>query len=596
MPLPHTGKKRTSSTSQQAISYPKISKYLKKVPNQANSRTGTGDLEPVVQLEQEAQPENEQEPIADVGLQAVEDPQIQAEQHILVEQLESNSASISDAQEEHLTIGDDDGVASVDMYRGYKLSIDSIVRKAGEGILKSYMEKCKIGMGVRNRMFVKCLVCAEFEEAARQLSHNNQVYAAKGIRCDGKKKLQDVVDHLFSRPHLSALKEKELLSLWKEKSTNHPWVKLTESTDTVTMSTLIHMAVDAYNDSKILTPSAWSWPSRSLAQMHSSSLFQSQYCSPLPFMPSGISLHYRDPMTYAEMLHIIGDIERKKLAAELKDCIRFSIQVDGSLDMKQQDKKFVMIRFNTEAAPLNIITKFVGVVQNDERGANGLLKAVKDALKGVNITDFKKIVGLSTDGESANTGKKNGLWAKMESFVGRPIINYWCVCHHSDLAMEDLFSTVPELKLWHANVLELSKFYRASGVRTKELRCINSNIKSFPSHHEVRFAQHLVQLCEAIMKNLQACMEHWIEICNDTEKKYTSKERNAAKCFLRVWNSNSPQTYLTAVMIDTLSIFRYIEKQSQQAQMTIADVLKYRDIACEKLELQSRAPYPGNFM
>ena len=58
---------------------------------------------------------------------------------------------------------------------------------------------------------VKCLVCSEFEEEAKRYAGNNRVYLADGVRCDSKKKLQDIVDHLH------------------------------------------------YNDSKLLTPAAWSW-------------------------------------------------------------------------------------------------------------------------------------------------------------------------------------------------------------------------------------------------------------------------------------------------------------------------------------------------
>ena len=46
-------------------------------------------------------------------------------------------------------------------------------------------------------------------------------------------------------------------------------------------------------------------------------------------------------------------------------------------------------------------------------------------------------------------------------------------------------------------------------------------------------------------------------------------------------------------MIDICSIFRYIEKEAQKPNIIIADILRYRDIALQKLELLETEPYPG---
>ena len=77
------------------------------------------------------------------------------------------------------------------------------------------------------------------------------------------------------------------------------------------------------------------------------------------FKPVAVDLHYRDPVHYAEMLHIEGDIERKKLKEEFQNCLRFTVQVDGSVNTKQQDKKFVFVRYNDRNFPLSIQTRLV---------------------------------------------------------------------------------------------------------------------------------------------------------------------------------------------------------------------------------------------
>ena len=68
---------------------------------------------------------------------------------------------------------------------------------------------------------VKCLVCSEFREEAKRHAGNNRVYLADGVRCDGKKKLQDIVDHLHGPPHAAALEMKNFSTQWSNNSLDH---------------------------------------------------------------------------------------------------------------------------------------------------------------------------------------------------------------------------------------------------------------------------------------------------------------------------------------------------------------------------------------
>ena len=139
----------------------------------------------------------------------------------------------------------------------------------------------------------------------------------------------------------------------------------------------------------------------------------------------------------------------------------------------------------------------------------------------------------------------------------------------------------------------MATYYRSSGLRTKELKTIQPNMRRFPPHHEVRFAQHLVQLCEAILFNLDGCLKHWKKICDAPRGEYNSKEVSSAKGFLKLWQPIGTQAWLTAVMVDTCCIFRYIEKEAQKPDIIIPDILKYRDIALQKLDIMKTKPYPG---
>ena len=74
--------------------------------------------------------------------------------------------------------------------------------------------------------------------------------------------------------------------------------------------------------------------------------------------------------------------------------------------------------------------------------------------------DKSKLVGVTTDGESANIGRRNGFWKLLRTYLDRDIFSFWCVAHRSDLTVEVMEHAVPELQLWKANVLGVASYFR----------------------------------------------------------------------------------------------------------------------------------------
>ena len=115
-------------------------------------------------------------------------------------------------------------------------------------------------------------------------------------------------------------------------------------------------------------------------------------------------------------------------------------------------------------------------------------------------------------------------------------------------------------------------------------------MKSFPAHHEVRFAQHL---CEAVLSNIDGCRVYWQKIVDAPREEYDGKEKDKARGFLKTWHASSLQTWLTALVVDICSVFSYVEKEYQKKDIILPDVLRYADVAVQKLELMNIKPYPG---
>ena len=106
---------------------------------------------------------------------------------------------------------------------------------------------------------------------------------------------------------------------------------------------------------------------------------------------------------------------------------------------------FLSVFVNLDS-PLEIKTRLLSVRKSTQRGAEGLFNVILSSLSSISEDIIKtKFAGIPTDGESANTSRLSGLWARLEQYVGHETFNVWCTCHRSDLAMEDIFYCVPEL-------------------------------------------------------------------------------------------------------------------------------------------------------
>ena len=86
---------------------------------------------------------------------------------------------------------------SESFYRGFRLDAKAIVRKVGNDVLSLFTEKSRAvtAKKSRKRLFIKCCICSEHEEEAKQ-------FAAS------RKKLKDVIDRLHGAPHKAAWKSK----------------------------------------------------------------------------------------------------------------------------------------------------------------------------------------------------------------------------------------------------------------------------------------------------------------------------------------------------------------------------------------------------
>lgn len=117
--------------------------------------------------------------------------------------------------------------------------------------------------------------------------------------------------------------------------------------------------------------------------------------------------------------------------------------------------------------------------------------------------------------ESDNTGCQNGLWQLLREQLGKDILTFWCSAHRSDLAIEAVAGTFPELAVWKSNLLDFISFFRTPRITKllhKEMEG-RENVKQFPLHHDFRFAQHQLKwwtVSSTILPVAERCWKTWL--------------------------------------------------------------------------------------
>ena len=214
---------------------------------------------------------------------------------------------------------------------------------------------------------------------AKKSSKNGTIAIASGVREDCSDRLERVIDHMTSEPHIAATNKKEMDEAWEEGTTSHPWLRALTAYNNTVFAMLRRMAVDVYNDRLIETVSARSWPMRSLACLASDHLLAAMRQNGadvefVAFTPASSDLHYRDPNYYKQMLDVIYELEKVRLSQMFNRCTVFSVQIDGSCDRQMLDHKFVSGRMANSDGTVTSV--FIVMHSPEKNGALGLLEAV----------------------------------------------------------------------------------------------------------------------------------------------------------------------------------------------------------------------------
>ena len=180
---------------------------------------------------------------------------------------------------------------------------------------------------------------------------------------------------------------------------------------------------------------------------------------------------YRNRESSKEFVQAISETEFKKVSSTISKAKFVCVIGDGSTDSSIKEQEMWFIRSCTSGV---VNVHFAGVHSTDKANAEnlviGLQTVVQENLK-IQWNDFKsKLVALSCDGASVNTGNKGGVGALLKN-QQPDIIVIHCMAHRLELSLKDVLKKIPLYQKVVGTLLKgLFYFYHNSALNMAMLR------------------------------------------------------------------------------------------------------------------------------
>lgn len=435
--------------------------------------------------------------------------------------------------------------------------IDEKEKVANESCLKIWKRD--------GRKYVHCTSCIRYPEIVKRLLANNKspAIASEG----GTMFRRETVDsHFATSYHKQCMKADRIKTLQVPSKETPIDLAISKSNEELA-NRIGKLVISVYNDAKRLTLSAHSWPSRVVSAEVASS-FTFNVSAATSSTPLPINLQYVTPAAHLEFLECIVESDAQTIREKLESSLALSLRVDGSVDRTNIDKIYMLAKIVNSRGVQETI--FLGIGDQTERGATGMLDAMKC---GLNETFseyewiFKLISSLVTDGASVNTGEKKGLWRLIDdnsNALGSqvPILKIWCAAHRAELAWKDVSKSITEVANIFKSLVSISTYFHQSGLRTSELKTIAKDsalsLLSLPKMFEVRWSEFTFYLLNSMLTSWNALVLYF-------QRNVADKECNGFLKFL----TKVDNIKLIAFLADILFIYMRFQKNLQADNLTL---------------------------
>lgn len=438
-----------------------------------------------------------------------------------------------------------------------------------------------------------CLVCAKYPGTVSRFQNNRKTPPITTLAGTQHRK-KTITDHMTTKYHIECFKvyKRESLKAPGIADSNTNLTKMISAQNEKLGCLIGRYMKTVYNDAKTLTLSAWSWPARTIAH-EIGSLFSINDPKKSGENINKFDLQYLTPTSHLEFLECIVKVESNLIINQIDECRSLSLRVDGSVDRTQIDKIYILAKIVDKDG--NFRTLFMGIGQQTQRGAKGLLETIKATLEthgsGCYQKCLLKMSSFVTDGASINRGEYNGLWALLDTDAKshgatQNILKIWCAAHRSDLTVKDLSKSVEEVPKIIRRLTNLSTFIRRSNIRVERLRNTAEThglpYVRLPRSYEVRWAEFTSSLISATLRSWKCLVIFLGEYAAEIREE-DAIEAEAHRRFLLDIETLEMLTFLADVYFH---ITRF-QKKLQSDDLNLMSLKRYVDeVAGELADLQ----------
>lgn len=280
----------------------------------------------------------------------------------------------------------------------------------------------------------------------------------------------------------------------------------------------------------------------------------------------------------------------QSLRNDFKSCIQnvkfFSLLFDASTDAGNIENEMFLIAWFDRCGESEMVctrTSFLTVVRPLTVTANGLMEVFKHALNCLDINSVSKeecakLVGVGTDGASANIAASGGLKGLVEKEL--PWIFWmWCLGHRLELAIKGALQRT-SFDLVDDMLLRLYLLYEKSSKKCRELQEIVTELREC-FHLEgkgmcpirangTQWVSHKYNALKRILMNYGAYTSHLASLSVDTSVK--SVDREKLKCYYKKW-TDAKYIIGCAFFVDVLYPCSILSKALQNDNLDILSAL-----------------------
>ena len=184
----------------------------------------------------------------------------------------------------------------------------------------------KLGGGIKGRSYVRCDTCYNQQATIKTFRKSKRIPAI--CTSEGTIPRKEVLDeHLRSEMHAKAVEAEQASRLTPAKRIQKSQLGSTVAKASAQLQNKIaKLMVNVFNDAKKLTLSAWSWPSREIANMIAAGLeFQEEFSA---FNPLSSVFQYITPSQYKVFLKCIVVADQDNVKSKLEKCLALSLRCD----------------------------------------------------------------------------------------------------------------------------------------------------------------------------------------------------------------------------------------------------------------------------